>query len=331
MQSSRNLMPRVSTLPPEMERSSLHVTAPLCASFIDTDSTLHSGATPSSADSHPQLFSDSDDTETMTGKYFQKESRQRRRKHGLEDETQWGYLKEEEIQAHINSLYGFVLKLVDNSGTSCSVCHWLKGCTGCVITPDDMPLYCMMHTRKIAIDWNPVYLSNHYHQIMYDNTITHNSVEEVDPTGRQNILLSECLQKYIQTEILQGEQRIYCDHVGSEIPCHVVQNGRESLSVAEPLPSSSSPHHPPDALQAGAWRLGEAPVQHRVPSHGPRSLRVRGSEAGDGWRGGLDILEAAGWKDADGRQEGNEQDGGGIREAGARLGVVREEATGVRR
>ena len=127
MQSSRNLMPRVSTLPPEMERSSLHVTAPLCASFIDTDSTLHSGATPSSADSHPQLFSDSDDTETMTGKYFQKESRQRRRKHGLEDETQWGYLKEEEIQAHINSLYGFVLKLVDNSGTSCSVCHWLKG------------------------------------------------------------------------------------------------------------------------------------------------------------------------------------------------------------
>lgn len=323
MQSSRSLMPRVSTLPPEMDRSSLHVTAPLCASFIDTDSMLHSGATPSSADSHPQLFSDSDDTETMAGKYFsQKGSKQRRRKHGLEDETQWGYLKEEEIQAHINSLYGFVLKLVDNSGTSCSVCHWLKGCTGCVITPDDMPLYCMMQTRKIAIDWNPAYLNNHYHQIMYDNTITHSSVEEVDPTGRQNILLSECLQKYIQTEILQGEQRIYCDHVVLEASCHVVQSGRQSLSFAGPLPASSHPHHPPDAFQASPRRLGEAPVQHRVPAHGPRPLRVCGSETGHCRRCGLDLLEALGRKDADVREERDEQDGGSLCEAGARLGVV---------
>ena len=79
--------------------------------------------------------------------------------------------------------------------------------------PDDIPLYCMTQTRKIAIDWDSSYLHDHYHQIMYDNSITHNSVEDVDSTGKQNILLAECLQKYIQTEILQEEQRIRCEHV----------------------------------------------------------------------------------------------------------------------
>lgn len=106
-----------------------------------------------------------------------------------------------------------MLKLVDNSGTLVAVCHWLQGCTGCVIMPDDIPLYCMTQTRKIAIDWDSSYLNDHYHQIMYDNSITHNSVEDVDSTGKQNILLAECLQKYIQTEILQDEQRIRCEHV----------------------------------------------------------------------------------------------------------------------
>ena len=219
MQSSHNLMPRVSAIPPELTRTtSVHISAPLCASFIDTDSVPHSclsGATPSSTESHPMLMSDSDDTETITGKYFKhtRSKKTHRRKQGIEDEMQWGYMKEEEVQSHISQLYGFVLKLVDNSGTSCSVCHWLQGCTGCVIMPDDIPLYCMTQTRKIAIDWDSSYLNDHYHQIMYDNSITHNSVEDVDSTGKQNILLAECLQKYIQTENLQDEQRIRCEHV----------------------------------------------------------------------------------------------------------------------
>lgn len=160
MQSSHNLMPRVSAIPPELTRTtSVHISAPLCASFIDTDSVPHSclsGATPSSTESHPMLMSDSDDTETITGKYFKhtRSKKTHRRKQGIEDEMQWGYMKEEEVQSHISQLYGFVLKLVDNSGTSCSVCHWLQGCTGCVIMPDDIPLYCMTQTRKIAIDWD---------------------------------------------------------------------------------------------------------------------------------------------------------------------------------
>ena len=82
-------MPRVSAIPPELTRTtSVHISAPLCASFIDTDSVPHSclsGATPSSTESHPMLMSDSDDTETITGKYFKhtRSKKTHRRKQGI--------------------------------------------------------------------------------------------------------------------------------------------------------------------------------------------------------------------------------------------------------
>lgn len=134
--------------------------------------------------------------------------------HGLEDENQWGYLKEEDVQGCISQHYGFVLRVLDINGYSCGLCHWLKGCTGCAILPDDRPLYCLSKTRKIAIDWDPTFLNEHYHQIMYDNTVTHHSMKDIDMISRQNILLSECLQKAMRTEFLQAEkEQIRCERV----------------------------------------------------------------------------------------------------------------------
>ena len=133
---------------------------------------------------------------------------------GLEDEMQWGYMKEEDIQTHIGNYYGFSLSILDSSGCSCGLCPWQKGCTGCSIIPDDNPLYCLSNTRRIAIDWDPAFLNLYGHQILSNHIITHQSVEEVDMMNRQNILLAECMQKALQTEVLHADKnQIRCEHV----------------------------------------------------------------------------------------------------------------------
>ena len=43
--------------------------------------------------------------------------------------------------------------------------------------------------------------------------ISHNSVESVSLAGKQSILLQECLQRFVQTEVLQGEQKPRCEKV----------------------------------------------------------------------------------------------------------------------
>ena len=35
-------------------------------------------------------------------------------------------MKEEDVQTQLAQAYGFTLKLVDDSGYSCLMCHWLK-------------------------------------------------------------------------------------------------------------------------------------------------------------------------------------------------------------
>ena len=50
----------------------------------------------------------------------------------------------------------FVLKVVDKTGYSCGLCHWIKKCNGCVIFPTDAPIFEEKLIRKsfIAIEWN---------------------------------------------------------------------------------------------------------------------------------------------------------------------------------
>lgn len=189
--SSRHLMPRVL-----MRTASIHITQPVCSSFMDSELPYHSYASlpPISAEDESESHSSSQAPPEM----FKEE---------------WGFMKEEEMESKIGKCYGFVLKMVDASGMSCIACHWLNGCTGCVIVPDDTPLNCLTTSRKIAVDWESDFLKDHFHQILYENTVAHWSVESEDATGKQNILLEECLDKFVQTEILQDEQKLRCDHV----------------------------------------------------------------------------------------------------------------------
>ena len=132
----------------------------------------------------------------------------------LEDEMQWGYMKDEDIQTHIGNHYGFSLSILDSSGRSCGLCPWQTGCTGCSIIPDDNPLYCLSSTHRISIDWDPAFLNMHGHQILSNHIITHPSVEKADRMNRQNILLTECMQKALQTEILHDDKnQIRCECV----------------------------------------------------------------------------------------------------------------------
>ena len=205
--SNDSHMPRLSHIPAELSHSlSVHKPSLPCSSYMEGDCNLQG---PSSYESY-SIFSSEDEE---ANHYIKHASISSSTVKGIEDELKWGYMKEEEIQSYISHHYGFILKLVDPAGTACATCHWLKGCTGCAIIPDDTPLNCLVLSRKIAIDWDHDFLNDHYHQIMYDNTITHPSVDSSEITGKQSILLQECFQRFVQTELLEQEQRLHCEKV----------------------------------------------------------------------------------------------------------------------
>ena len=64
----------------------------------------------------------------------------------------------------------FVLKYVDHSGYSCSLCNWTQKCSGCVIEPsqDDRQTeflkYCF-----IAIEWHSELIEEEYNSLSNEN------------------------------------------------------------------------------------------------------------------------------------------------------------------
>ena len=48
----------------------------------------------------------------------------------------------------------FVLRFVDNKGTSCGTCKWAVNCYGCGIQPNDESIPFLLRNPFIAIDWN---------------------------------------------------------------------------------------------------------------------------------------------------------------------------------
>ncbi|KAK8807123.1 hypothetical protein WA158_003882 [Blastocystis sp. Blastoise] len=117
--------------------------------------------------------------------------------------------KEEYIN-QIYKKYGFVLRLVDNRGISCSQCHWLKGCQGCYIYPNNDHLYSLNALRKIALDWNPQLLSAHKNILLYENILTHKSVEDINTINKLSVTLNECFERFTKTEILYRDLYIKC-------------------------------------------------------------------------------------------------------------------------
>ena len=189
--------------------SSIRATHSLCSSYIDSD--VHVPDMPDSLSKYYSCGTDSSDDENEYSPFI---------KPAFHSDRACGQVKEEDMQVQLAQAYGFTLKLVDDSGYSCLKCHWLQGCTGCVIPADDTPLLCMAFSRKIAIDWDPAFIMSH-HQVLYDYMITHNSVESVSLAGKQSILLQECLQRFVQTEVLQGDQKPRCEQVRVVCPFDV--------------------------------------------------------------------------------------------------------------
>ena len=288
-----------------MRTASIHITQPVCSSFMDSELPYHSYASlpPISAEDESESRSSGQTPPEM----FKEE---------------WGFMKEEEMESKIGKYYGFVLKMVDASGMSCIACHWLNGCTGCVIVPDDTPLNCLTTSRKIAVDWESDFLKDHFHQILYENTVAHWSVESEDATGKQNILLEECLDKFVQTEILQDEQKLRCDHVGAAwISLSVVQALHEPLAVSADLAHAAHPGDPLEAVPQQLARVHQAAVQRGVPAHRLRYRAVHGRRDAERGVGGSEVLGIAGRAvqfDAEGEH------------AGRFDGEKREEVGGVR-
>lgn len=132
---------------------------------------------------------------------------------------------DEELIDCIGGKYGFVLKIIDHGGYSCNSCHWLEGCTGCVILPNKTNVDYLCCHRKIAIDWTHEYVSRYYSQLIYDTTVTHRSVESVEDSTRRSVMLEECLRKFTETEILHGEQKLRCSN------CNMLTNHYVSLDI----------------------------------------------------------------------------------------------------
>ena len=61
----------------------------------------------------------------------------------------------------------YVLKAVDKTGYGCALCHWIKKCNGCMISPTDAPIFEENLIKKvfIAIEWNSKTLEENYNPI----------------------------------------------------------------------------------------------------------------------------------------------------------------------
>ena len=80
----------------------------------------------------------------------------------------------------------FVLKAVDKTGYVCSLCHWMKKCSGCIINPVDAPIFEEELIRKcfIAIEWNSKILAENYNAIA-------NEVVEHASTRKKNLEIND--------------------------------------------------------------------------------------------------------------------------------------------
>jgi len=71
----------------------------------------------------------------------------------------------------------FILKKVKFNGLSCSQCHWVKGCAGCIIEPSDAPTFIedLGEETTLVIEWHSETLAENYNP-MVNEVVEHSSV-----------------------------------------------------------------------------------------------------------------------------------------------------------
>ena len=102
----------------------------------------------------------------------------------------------------------FVLKLVDNTGTACSRCHWNRFCTGCPLGREDIQL--PGDIASIAIEWNAEKLHLSFDYAEQRRVTQHKSVQESKEKAKQPILLKDCLKAFTKEEDMGSDNPWYC-------------------------------------------------------------------------------------------------------------------------
>lgn len=112
--------------------------------------------------------------------------------------------------------FGFVLRVVKRNTDSCSRCHWLSRCEGCLIpytstltnSQDGSEVIDgiieLGELESIAIDWHYIVFHEALEVPPTDRlqVITHQSVEELRQHQNKVLPLSKCLQKFTEEEVL---------------------------------------------------------------------------------------------------------------------------------
>ena len=120
----------------------------------------------------------------------------------------WGRVKKQ-IKDPDSIFMPFVLKAVDRSGLYCSLCHWQKKCNGCIIDPNDAPLFedHLLSKIFIAIEWNSKILEEQYNQVaneVVEHVSTKEKTGEIQDTSNYTTL-DDCIMKFHKTEQLENE------------------------------------------------------------------------------------------------------------------------------
>ena len=102
----------------------------------------------------------------------------------------------------------FTLKLVDNTGTRCSRCHWNRFCSGCTLAKEDVAL--PGDIASIAIEWNAEDLHLSFDYVEQRRMIEHESVQEFKEKAKQPILLIDCLRAFTKEENMGPDESWYC-------------------------------------------------------------------------------------------------------------------------
>jgi len=59
-------------------------------------------------------------------------------------------------------LFPFCLKYVDRGGYNCAKCHWTLKCAGCIVEPEEKPVFEFVKYCYIAIEWSSEIIENNY-------------------------------------------------------------------------------------------------------------------------------------------------------------------------
>ena len=98
---------------------------------------------------------------------------------------------------------------MDKTGFVCSICHWTKKCSGCIIKPTDAPDFEEDFIQKcfIAIEWHSKTLSDGYNPAaneVVEHPSTRKETNEIDDQANYTTL-DDCLTKFHKSEQLENE------------------------------------------------------------------------------------------------------------------------------